>query len=183
MQTLYACACDIKSNVGFFPLIIFLILSSLLRVVKVVSENKAVTRGPRRRRRRRPGTTKKKEKKNWSSSSEVSPKKNEKEKRFLDMKKTQSFDMRGHTPSKKKRPKQKEDVASSPSPFSRRFFTFSPRHSGKERRKKERRRGGLAKSPPKKGANNPQKKIQSPLCESARDRTSSSLRRTKNDYG
>ena len=181
MQTLYACACDIKSNVGFFPLIIIiLILSSLLRVVKVVSENKAVTRGPRRRRRRRPGTTKKKEKKNWSSSSEVSPKKNEKEKRFLDMKKTQSFDMRGHTPSKKKRPI--EDVASSPSPFSRRFFTFSPRHSGKERRKKERRRGGLA-SPPKKGANNPQKKIQSPLCESARDRTSSSLRRTKNDYG
>ncbi len=108
MQTLYACACDIKSNVGFFPLIIIiiiiiLILSSLLRVVKVVSENKAVTRGPRRRRRRRPGTTKKKEKKNWSSSSEVSPKKNEKEKRFLDMKKTQSFDMRGHTPSKKKK--------------------------------------------------------------------------------
>ena len=104
MQTLYACACDIKSNVGFFPLIIIiiLILSSLLRVV-VVSEN-AVTRGPRRRRRRRPGTTKKKEKKNWSSSSEVSPKKNEKEKRFLDMKKTQSFDMRGHTPSKKKDP-------------------------------------------------------------------------------
>ena len=180
MQTLYACACDIKSNVGFFPLIIIiiiLILSSLLRVV-VVSEN-AVTRGPRRRRRRRPGTTKKKEKKNWSSSSEVSPKKNEKEKRFLDMKKTQSFDMRGHTPSKKKKDPS-EDVASSPSPFSRRFFTFSPRHSGKERRKKERRRGGLA-SPPKKGANNPQKKIQSPLCESARDRTSSSLRRTKND--
>lgn len=184
MQTLYACACDIKSNVGFFPLIIIiiiLILSSLLRVVKVVSENKAVTRGPRRRRRRRPGTTKKKEKKNWSSSSEVSPKKNEKEKRFLDMKKTQSFDMRGHTPSKKKKDPS-EDVASSPSPFSRRFFTFSPRHSGKERRKKERRRGGLA-SPPKKGANNPQKKVQSPLCESARDRTSSSLRRTKNDYG
>ena len=180
MQTLYACACDIKSNVGFFPLIIIiiiLILSSLLRVVKVVSENKAVTRGPRRRRRRRPGTTKKKEKK-IGRRRPVSPKKNEKE-RFLDMKKTQSFDMRGHTPSKKKKDPS-EDVASSPSPFSRRFFTFSPRHSGKERRKKERRRGGLA-SPPKKGANNPQKKIQSPLCESARDRTSSSLRRTKND--
>ena len=101
MQTLYACACDIKSNVGFFPLIIIiiLILSSLLRVV-VVSEN-AVTRGPRRRRRRRPGTTKKKEKK-IGRRRPVSPKKNEKE-RFLDMKKTQSFDMRGHTPSKKKK--------------------------------------------------------------------------------
>ena len=156
MQTLYACACDIKSNVGFFPLIIIiiLILSSLLRVVVVV----VVVLGPQKKKSRRP----------------VSPKKNEKE-RFLDMKKTR-FDMRGHT-RKKKRP---EDVASSPSPFSRRFFTFSPRHSGKERRKKERRRGGLA-SPPKKGANIPQKKIQSPLCESARDRTSSSLRRTKND--
>ena len=157
MQTLYACACDIKSNVGFFPLIIIiiiLILSSLLRVVVVL--------GPQKKKKKKIGRRR-----------PVSPKKNEKE-RFLDMKKTR-FDMRGHT-RKKKRP----DVASSPSPFSRRFFTFSPRHSGKERRKKERRRGGLA-SPPKKGANNPQKKIQSPLCESARDRTSSSLRRTKND--
>ena len=99
MQTLYACACDIKSNVGFFPLIIIiiiLILSSLLRVV-VVSEN-AVTRGPRRRRRRRPGTTKKKKKK-IGRRRPVSPKKNEKE-RFLDMKKTR-FDMRGHTRKKK----------------------------------------------------------------------------------
>ena len=158
MQTLYACACDIKSNVGFFPLIIIiLILSSLLlRVVVLV----VVVLGPQKKKK---------------VVVRSLPKKNEKE-RFLDMKKTR-FDVRGHTRKKKKT----EDVASSPSPFSRRFFTFSLSGKERETQKGERRRGGLAKSPPKKGANNPQKKIQSPLFESARDRTSSSLRRTKND--
>ena len=148
MQTLYACACDIKSNVGFFPLIIFLILSSLLRVVKVVSENKAVTRGPRRRRRRRPGTTKKKEKKNWSSSSEVSPKKNEKEKRFLDMKKTQSFDMRGHTPSKKKRPKRGRGVFTFTF-FEEIFYFFTSALGKRETQKGEKTWGARKVSPQK----------------------------------
>ena len=43
-------------------------------------------------------------------------------------------------------------MASSPSPFSRRFFTFS------RQRRRRRRRGGLALPLQKKGANNPQKK-------------------------
>jgi len=150
VQTLYACACDIKSNVGFFPLIIFLILSSLLRVVKVVSENKAVTRGPRRRRRRRPGTTKKKEKKNWSSSSEVSPKKNEKEKRFLDMKKTQSFDMRGHTPSKKKKTQAKRGRGVFTFTFFEEIFYFFTSALGKRETQKGEKTWGARRLPPKK---------------------------------
>ena len=138
MQTLYACACDIKSNVGFFPLIIIiLILSSLLlRVVVLV----VVVLGPQKKK----------------SSSGLSQKKNEKE-RFLDMKKTR-FDVRGHTRKKKKT----EDVASSPSPFSRRFFTFSLSGKERETQKGERRRGGLA-SPPKKVQTIHKNKIQSPL--------------------
>ena len=52
---------------------------------------------------------------------------------------------RTHAKQKKKTRQSldSDHVASSPSPFSRRFLLCSPRHSGKERRKKkERRRGG-----------------------------------------
>ena len=135
MQTLYACACDIKSNVGLFPLIIIIILilsSLLLRVVVLV----VVVLG----------TTKKKKK----SSSGLSQKKNEKE-RFLDMKKTR-FDVRGHTRKKKKDRGRGVFTFT----FFEEIFYFFPLGKRKRDAKRREKTWG-ARVSPKKGANNPQK--------------------------
>ena len=191
MQTLYACACDIKSNVGFFPLIIIiiLILSSLLRVV-VVSEN-AVTRGPRRRRRRRPGTTKKKKAKKIGRRRPVSPKKNEKKERFLEKTHnkerassfllflfffwmTQNFDERTRAQKKTTDPRTWRLHLH----LFRGDFLLFP--SWEKRDAKRREDVGGSCLPPKK-VQTIHKKNPIASLESARDRTSSSLRRTKND--